>query len=594
MTQIMIDFLNLGLMASVMAMIVLGIRTCFRRTPKIYTYILWIFVFIRAVLPISYSSPFSLWTLFQNAPPQASSAELSLQTAETAHPASFETYARQNPPRNLSNIPSETLNALEKTAPDIPATAAVLWAAGFFAILLYSLAILLKLRKTIRFSVLNPACSKKYGFFVYESDQIKTAFILGFFRPSVYLPANLSETQKHLVLEHESTHIRRHDHQIKIAAWLILALHWFQPLLWVSFYFLDKDMELSCDEQVLRMLGTQIRTDYGSLLLKLAAQENFPAGIPISFCSSSAKTRIKHIMRYRPQKAFSAALTMLFIGITLYGCMGSPQEKPPAQDTEADRIQAVSDETPSDAFQASESEELAFAKKFIAALAEASTNIIADDIYEMLSPELKAEVNSHISGFMNLQRLETGHYITGRGPFIPGEPVITEKDDHVFQYQMTPVNSKPESYDWGNENSIWKGQIQVKRNAGGGLEAAEWENYYFEAITTRTKCLEAYQDSTLQIISESIPSLNDWKLEHLDDNAEKAYYDAYGDPSSYLENCLHLSGGKVTDVRTDASTQDKQVTYTWKDGSVVFYMQYREQDNIWVPFERFDGGYAKK
>lgn len=577
---------TLGLMASVMAVIALGIRTCFRRMPRIYTYVLWIFVFIRAVLPVSYSSAFSLWTLFPKSPSPSEAAELSIRAAEPAYlPPSGNSRigAAQSLPQNETYA---ALDSFGKTVPDLAAIAAILWAIGIFALLLYSLIAIRKLCRTVRFSVRNQKLSQTCGVSVYESDQIKTAFILGFFCPRIYLPARLSDLQKHLILEHESTHIRRHDHQIIAAAWLILSLHWFQPLMWASFYFLNKDMELSCDEQVLKNLGTKVRKDYSVLLLNFASQDNFPAA-PLSFCSGGSKTRIKHVLRYRPQKTISAVLTMLLISATLYGCMGSPKQTAPAADTEAPFAEAVPEETVPDASNAPESEELAFVKKFLSALAEASTNIIADDIYVMLAPNLQEEIDSYHND-TNIKRLDTGHYVISYGPFLCGEPVITAESDDTFQYQMPPVDSKPESYRWGNENYVWEGSIQVKRNADGQLEAAQWENHYFEKITSRAKCMEHYCTTYLESITATIPSLDEWKQTHSDGNAEKTYYDTFGDPAAYLEECLHLTGGEVTDIKTDDATQDKQVTYTWKDGSVVFLMQYRQSDNIWTPVQSSD------
>ncbi len=128
--------------------------------------------------------------------------------------------------------------------------------------LIYSLYSMRKLRKTVEFSTLSKTAHASANCRIYESGQIKTAFILGFFSPVIYLPKGLGSSKKQMILEHESVHIRRHDHQIKMAAWIILSLHWFNPLMWVSFYFLNKDMELSCDEQVLINLGSQIRADY--------------------------------------------------------------------------------------------------------------------------------------------------------------------------------------------------------------------------------------------------------------------------------------------------------------------------------------------
>ena len=163
---------TLGLMASAMALIALGIRTCFRRMPRIYTYVLWIFVFIRAILPISYSSSFSLWTLFQKAPSQTLTAEQTIRTAEPSFLPFSEVNTVQSLPQHAS------LHLSGQTAPDPQAIAAVLWAIGILALLLYSTIAVIKLRQTVRFSVRNQKFSQKCGFSVYESDRIQTAFVL--------------------------------------------------------------------------------------------------------------------------------------------------------------------------------------------------------------------------------------------------------------------------------------------------------------------------------------------------------------------------------------------------------------------------------
>lgn len=580
------DFLTLGLMASAMALVVLFIRSCFRRIPKTYTYILWIFVFIRAVLPVSYSSPLGLWTLFQNEPRNGWQTTLSVQAGEPSYLSISETSDAHSLPANPPTNAFAAQSMPAKTPSPIMAIT-VLWAAGCLTMLFYSLASLLKLHKRVRFAVQNQVWSKKCGVPVLESDQIQSAFLYGFFRPAIYLPRGLSERQAYLILEHETAHIRRHDHQVKLIAWLILSLYWFLPLLWVSFYFLDKDMELSCDERVLKQLGTNVRTEYGSLLLKLAAQENFTGQIPVSFCRGSSKTRIKHVMRYRPQKAFSASFAVLLVSITLYGCMGGPKEQAFEQTAESLQTEAATDKTMSDASEAFESEELSFAKKFVSTVCEGSINIIADDIYEMLSPELQAEIPDFGTGTLDIMRLETGHYMTCHAPFTPGEPTVTAESDNVFQYQIPPASNEPEFF-WAeiDEDLIWNGRIQVERNADGEFQVAKWENEYFNPVNSRIKYVKHYSpDSTLQFIAETIPSREEWKQICPDDVTEELYNDTYGEPWTYLEKCLHLTGGKMTDVQTDDATQDKQFTYTWEDGSVVFYARYRAQDNIWIPYK---------
>ena len=153
MHQFLTELLTLGMMASVMATVVLGIRTCFGRMPKVYTYILWIFVFIRAILPVSYSSAFSLWTLLENSRTQSPPTGIVRMAEPDCLPAP-DTYGVSDLPQNA--LP-ESRHSLKSQAPDPAAAAGILWAAGCGSMLLYSLFVLIRLRRTVRFSVRDQA-----------------------------------------------------------------------------------------------------------------------------------------------------------------------------------------------------------------------------------------------------------------------------------------------------------------------------------------------------------------------------------------------------------------------------------------------------
>ena len=118
---------------------------------------------------------------------------------------------------------------------------------------------------------------------VYESDWIGSAFLMGFFRPRIYLPAGLTSEERILVLTHEKTHKRRQDSRVKLLAWLVCVVHWFNPLLWLAFILLARDMEMACDEQVLEQLGTEEKKRYSTFLLKLSAPGAFLTGTPVAF-----------------------------------------------------------------------------------------------------------------------------------------------------------------------------------------------------------------------------------------------------------------------------------------------------------------------
>ena len=132
---------------------------------------------------------------------------------------------------------------------------------------------------------------------VFETDAIGTAFVCGFIRPKIYVPANIGDANLSYILEHERTHIRRKDYLIKPIAFLALILHWFNPLMWLCFALMSRDMEMSCDESVLRKLGDGAKGGYSSSLLSLAVKrKGLLAAYPLAFGESHVKTRIKIIL----------------------------------------------------------------------------------------------------------------------------------------------------------------------------------------------------------------------------------------------------------------------------------------------------------
>ena len=133
---------------------------------------------------------------------------------------------------------------------------------------------------------------------IYQSDAIRSPFILGFLRPRIYLPFGLDPEPMEYVLAHEQYHIRRRDDLIKAFAFLLLAVHWFNPLCWLSFRLMERDMEMSCDEKVLSG-NANIRKAYSLTLLSFAAGRRFPAASPLAFGETGVKGHVKGVLNYR-------------------------------------------------------------------------------------------------------------------------------------------------------------------------------------------------------------------------------------------------------------------------------------------------------
>lgn len=565
--------LKLSLIASVMAFIVLGVRFCLRKAPKVYTYILWIFVFIRAVLPISYSSAYSLWHMLKRIFSSPDSLEpVSHVTTDSPFPAGIPRYAK-SAAASVSAVETKNITtAVHAQTPDLWTLTAAIWILGISVMLVYSIYTMRKLRKTVRFATLVSPKYTPANCPVYESDQIKTAFILGFFRPVIYLPKGLTASGKRLILEHESVHLRRHDHQVKLAAWMILTLHWFNPLMWISFQFLNKDMELSCDEQVLINLGSQVRTDYSSLLLDLAVPGRISSGMPLAFSEGNTKIRIKNILNYRPVKFGSAAAAILLIFITVYGCMGNPKKEPdPVSSVSV--TESLDPQTTEAELTPEEKEELAFVENFIQNLIDCR----AEEIYAVLSPELKKEADTFMISSIGIELHEPGVH-RRMNPFVPTDAPLIEKTSDGYRYQMKrPEYPPPPTYQKFHSADIWEGTLSLEKTDD-GLQVTQWEDYNYNEITS---CMEYEWEYQYYSFSVAVQVELDWIKEHPKEVSHLFYYShADADPETLITERFHLRNGKVTDIQKDEEKHLRDVTYSWGDGSVVFHME-QLLDQIW-------------
>jgi hypothetical protein len=135
-------------------------------------------------------------------------------------------------------------------------------------------------------------------------------FVIGILRPRIYLPSTQREEEQSYVILHEQTHIRRLDHLVKMFAFLALAVHWFNPLVWVAFVYAVKDMEMSCDECVIKLMGSDIRGEYSTSLLSLAAEKRLINGSPLAFGEENIKGRISNVMNFKKPAAWVAAISV--------------------------------------------------------------------------------------------------------------------------------------------------------------------------------------------------------------------------------------------------------------------------------------------
>ena len=191
-------------------------------------------------------------------------------------------------------------------------TTAYIWFCGCIVLLVRNLFLIWRTKQTVLMAI-----RRKDN--IYESECISTPFVLGIVRPKIYIPVNLSEQEREYILKHEQYHIRRKDQIIKICAYILCVIYWFQPLIWFAYFVMIRDMEMSCDEYVLKNSKSDIRAAYSTSLLKLATKTgDFNAGLP-AFGESDIRKRVKNIMKFNAKKKWVsvvAAIAVVIVGVS--------------------------------------------------------------------------------------------------------------------------------------------------------------------------------------------------------------------------------------------------------------------------------------
>lgn len=284
--------LNMSLTASIVIVIVLLARRLLRRAPKLFSYVLWAVVLFRLICPVSPSTSFSLFRVIDAPVTTAGSMEyIPVDIVHMENPAvdlpvpGVSEFINNNLPQGEEQLVADPLEALL-------AIGTFIWISGIVIMILYSIFTLIRLhRKLVGVGRLRDN--------IFLADHIASPFVMGLIHPKIYLPSGISEEEQTYIIEHEKTHIRRGDHIVKCVAYFALMIHWFNPLVWLAFILAGKDMEMSCDEAVMKKLGGDIRADYSTSLLSLATGERIIAGTPLAFGEGNTKGRIKNVMHYK-------------------------------------------------------------------------------------------------------------------------------------------------------------------------------------------------------------------------------------------------------------------------------------------------------
>ena len=305
MNHVFIQILNNSLIASLLILAVMIVRLMIKRAPKWFSCVLWGLVAIKLVLPFSIESVFSLVPSSQPIPSD-------IEYSAAPHiDSGVEVINRVvNPVIEKNFTPQEvvSVNPLQI----VIMVCSVVWIAGMIALLMYSFLSYLLLKKKV-------AASRKINGNVYVCDEVVTPFILGVLRPRIYLPTGISDETMECILEHEKAHLKRLDYVWKPLGFVILAVYWFNPLCWVAYVFLCKDIELACDEKVTRDKDKEWKAAYCQALLDCNTQRRIIAACPIAFGEVSVKDRVKSVLNYR-KPAFWIVAAAIVVSVIVVVC----------------------------------------------------------------------------------------------------------------------------------------------------------------------------------------------------------------------------------------------------------------------------------
>ncbi len=318
--------LTMSATAAAAALVVMLVRLPLKKAPKAVSYGLWFVVLFRLICPVSFQSAWSLFNLRHTA--------LSLVVDQAASPHGTQTVvtagggtgtALAEPAAVSPIVPEQTLS--------IMTVLALVWTVGVLGLMVYGIISYVKTTRSVR-------AATRLADNIFESDLITSPFVCGFFRPKIYLPTTLTDSERGYIILHEQTHIRRRDYIVKPVWFLAVCLHWFNPLVWASYILLGRDIEMSCDEAVIRKMGDAVRADYSTSLLALSTPRSTITGSPLAFGERHAFSRIKNVLNFKKPVFWVVLLAILAAAVTIIVLAANPLEK---TDTASDPAATVTD-----------------------------------------------------------------------------------------------------------------------------------------------------------------------------------------------------------------------------------------------------------
>lgn len=358
-SQIFLTFLYKNMTVSVVIIAVLLARLLLRKMPKKYSYILWSIVGIRMIFDLPFATNISVFNLFRGFAKRSStmgtmltgSHKTNLQGATDALNTIGTTGTSTAHASRNTTIGAMTHTLT--TSQMVLGILGLLWLVVVALFVAYGIYSYVKCRMLVRTAVIAhdiiPDTHKKKGIVsVWECDRIPSPFVLGLIRPRIYIPFRMPKQEQAYILAHEQCHIRRLDPLWKLIAFLLLAVYWWNPLVWCAFFYMVRDMEMSCDEAVIEQFGNEIKQGYSNSLLSFAMERHPYSFAPIAFGEGDAGRRIKNVLNFKKPHTWVAILVIVLLVVVCVSCLTNGKDKISSQtasDTENSQMPQQTVET---------------------------------------------------------------------------------------------------------------------------------------------------------------------------------------------------------------------------------------------------------
>ena len=299
MKELFTGILNISISAGILIVVCILVRWLFKDMPKFVRCIMWLIVAVRLAIPFNIECPLSLLP---------AKDYVTVGTGyETGYYPDESVITTTEPVDSYIDNKADNDIAVARQV-DIMYVLSIIWIVGVISVLIYAVIAYLRLKKLVADAV-------RVNGNVFQSERVGTAFVLGVISPKIYIPYGLSPTELYMSLNHERAHITRRDYLVKPIGFVITAVYWFNPFVWLAYFMLCRDIELACDEKVIKKIGYDKKKEYSQVLLNLSIPKKYISACPVAFGETGINERVKNVLKMKKGKKIFIALAIVICAV---------------------------------------------------------------------------------------------------------------------------------------------------------------------------------------------------------------------------------------------------------------------------------------